>query len=97
MAFNEDLSLFFDTDDFAETVDVGGETVSAIFDDPTADVSFDVAHVEATDASMLVPTSAITWARNKVVTREDGSEYKSVRWQRVDDGALTRVFLNEVD
>lgn len=96
MAFAEDLTIFFNTDDFAEEVTLNGETVSVIFDNPTESVDLYETGVEATDASMLCKTSDLaSIARNQTVVRGAAS-YKTVRWSRIDDGLISRVFLNKV-
>lgn len=95
MAFTEDVSVFFNTDDFAITVTIGGASYDAIFDNPTDGVELYDTQIEATDASMLVQTAGLSISRNATVVA-NGINYKVARWQRVDDGKLTRVFLNKV-
>jgi len=90
----ENLSDFFSTDDFAETVTVNGASVVAIFD-----VSTELALGEALTLgpSLLLPASAVPAAAagQPAVVRGVAYQVREVRLQP-PDGMLVRLMIVRV-
>lgn len=59
MAMDEDLSLFFDTDEFADEATIAGRTVAGIYDDESVIVPAGFVGVESSGPSFLLPQSAL--------------------------------------
>lgn len=87
----EDLNAFMSTDEFAETVVVGGASVAALFDVSTELL---VGEVLMVAPSLLLPGSAVPAVAEGTACTVRGQAYRvrQVR-QEPPDGALVRLVL----
>lgn len=98
MAFTEDLSIFFDTDDFAVNATFtksDNSTVSKniIFDNGTnQEVMYD-AQIEANTPSAMIKTSDLTGIVRGNNVSINAVNYKIERLEKLEDGAITRIYL----
>jgi hypothetical protein len=94
MPMTEELTLFFDVGDFAESVTVGGVAVTAIFDTESQVVLGEVLSLAPT---LLLPTTTAPAAADGTACTVRGVAYL-VRQVLLDppDGALKRLVLAKV-
>mgnify|MGYP000538227379 CR=1 FL=1 len=97
MAFTEDLTQFFDTDDFAvEAIFTlspsGTRTVKTIFDTPTQSVDIYDSSIEADAPLLRCKTSDLASVKNNANVEIDSTNYKVKRI--VNDGTgISIVYL----
>lgn len=93
MAFAENLDLFFE--DFAvEAIFTGAVgTINAIFDDPTVQTNAYETGVEAGVPTLTVKTSDISALTRGTAVSVNSVNYKVERFERIDDGNLTVIYL----
>lgn len=96
MAFTEDLSVFFSTDDFAVTATVGAASVSVIFDREHVEAMGGFGGgIDATQPTALLKTSDVTArsiARNTAIVISGTTYY--VQSLRPDGTGLTLLALS---
>jgi len=86
--FDEDLSVFFDTDDFAVTMIVKNKVVNGLFDNDYADPLM----VESSAPSFLCKSVDVEYvAHGDIVI--DGLKVYTVRNVRPDGNGMTRLML----
>lgn len=91
MAFTEDLSAFFDTDDFAIAATVGATTVNVIFDREYIDA---VGRVSSANPVALAKASDAAAAVGATITIS-GTAYTIRDRQPQDDGAVVLLQLEK--
>ena len=93
MAFAEDLSVFFDDDDFAVVATFGSplQTVNVIKDSPTNTIG----EILSDDHSILGRTSDLTGLDNGDAITVDGVAYTVRESLLEDDGKITRLTLSK--
>lgn len=95
---DEDLSVFFDADEFAVECSNNGHDFMAMLNEPQGMESYDQADLIVSTRSITAPTvdieaAAVVQGGNLMV---DGTTYKVRFTQRGGDAALTRVELGAV-
>lgn len=90
MAFAEDITEFFDQDDFAVSVTLNGSPVSAIFDDTYAD-ELGVVGTRPTILVATSDTSGVSAGDSAVI----GAVTYYVEVMRPDGTGVTRILLSE--
>lgn len=91
MAFTEDLTVFFDTGDFAVAATLqGGTTVNVVFDRDYVEA---VDRVSTTDPVCMARVADITASNVGQTLVISGTTYTIRDVQRLDDGSLVRVQL----
>lgn len=94
MAFTEDLSAFFNANDFAVTAVVGATTGKVLLD-VNDQVQLGEGRVINTEYKMTYQTSVFTLARSTTLT-VDGVSYKVNHVEKFGDGKLSYAYLTKV-
>ena len=74
MAFTEDLSVFFDTDEFADSVTYNGVAIAGIFDN----AYFEGQGIQSAQPVFTCPTASVPDAKHGDVLIRAGITYKVV-------------------
>ena len=74
MAFDEDLSVFFDTDEFADAVTYNGAPLVGIFDA----AYFEASGIQGNQPVFICPTASVPAARHGDILVRSGVTYKVV-------------------
>lgn len=90
MAFQEDLSVFFDTDEFADAVTYNGATLVGIFRDPY----FEAEGMQGSQPMFTYPTVGVLAPRHGDMLVRNGTTYKVVGVMP-DGTGLTRLHLEK--
>lgn len=94
MAFAEDMSAFFNTDEFAVVGVRNGVSANVLLDMPTVDVLDE--RVSSNDYNVTFPASV--WAgiaRGEQIT-VDGVAYKVREIKLLDDGKIKQLLVSKV-
>lgn len=91
MAFTEDMTAFFSTDDFAVTATLGAENAAVILDKP--DIEVLAGRIQSTDYLMrYAATDLAALAEGSSIT-VDGSSYTVREIRAEDDGRVKSAVL----
>lgn len=95
LSIDDDLDVFFDDDEFSTSATLDGSAISAIYDTEYQSISDGV--VMQTDSpSVLVQSSDYPSHVDGTSLVLDGTTYRVMRREPMDDGKLCRLILTEV-
>ncbi len=99
MAFAEDLSTFFDVDDFADECVITGAddfevTLNVILNTGTEQVGLYETNVEAPTPNFACATSDLVGVKRGMTATVRSKAYKVERLRQVEDGATSVVELS---
>ena len=94
MAFAEDMTVFFNTAEFAVVATWNASTANVLFDAPSDDVLD--GQVISTDYSITLPLDTFPGIGRDAAITVDGANYEVRAVRHLNDGALKRLVLTKL-